>query len=163
MKSYRIEIYGKVQSVGFRPFIYNLAKKYNFNGYVKNKTSYVEIMLQTEEEKLQDFLYQIKSNLPYPAQIEKINLCEQTQPDFLYIPAEIKICKDCLEELFNPNNRRYLYPFINCTCCGPRFTIINDLPYDRKNTTMNVFSMCEDCYKEYKNPLNRRFHAQPNA
>ncbi len=179
MKSYKIEIYGRVQSVGFRPFIYNLAKKYNLFGYVKNKTSYVEIVITTEEKILNKFLKNMKSALPYPAKIDKIYFyeyepkkyfsefkileSEDEKSEFIYIPAEIKVCKECLEELFNPDNRRYLYPFINCTHCGPRFTIIKTLPYDRENTTMDVFKMCDDCYKEYKDTKNRRFHAQPNA
>ncbi|MFN3551088.1 MAG: carbamoyltransferase HypF [Endomicrobiia bacterium] len=179
MKSYKIEVYGRVQSVGFRPFIYNLAKKYNLFGYVKNKTSYVEIVITTEEKILHKFLENMKSTLPYPAKIDKIYFyeyepkkyfsefeileSEDEKSEFIYIPADVKICQECLKELFNPHNRRYLYPFINCTHCGPRFTIIKTLPYDRENTTMDIFQMCEDCYKEYTDPKNRRFHAQPNA
>lgn len=177
MKAKRIEVFGKVQSVGFRPFIYNLAKKFNLTGYVKNKTSYVEILVEGKEENLEKFIKDFSKTHPI-AQIEKIlikedhirNLdsfkileSEQTTPDFIYIPADIKICDECIKELLNPKDRRYLYPFINCTQCGPRFTIIEELPYDRKNTTMKIFKMCEDCLNEYQDPLNRRFHAQPNA
>ncbi|MCS7231197.1 MAG: carbamoyltransferase HypF [Elusimicrobiota bacterium] len=178
MKAKRIEVYGKVQSVGFRPFIYNLAKKLCLNGYVKNKTSCVEILVEGEEKKIREFLDKFKSSIPKAASIEKIlieeipsqNLdnfniveSEENQENFIYIPAEIKVCGDCLKELFNPLDRRYLYPFINCTQCGPRFTIVEKLPYDRKNTTMRIFKMCQECLKEYNDPSNRRFHAQPNG
>ena len=173
----KIEVYGRVQSVGFRPYIYNLAKKIGIKGYVKNKTSYVEIVVNAEDElRIEEFLKNIKS-IPLPAKVEKVVVedydvifndfyileSEEIQPHLLYIPAEIKTCQNCLEELFDSKNRRYFYPFINCTHCGPRFTIIKKLPYDRKNTTMDVFLMCEKCEEEYNNPQNRRFHAQPNS
>jgi hydrogenase maturation protein HypF len=176
MISKKIEVYGRVQSVGFRPFVYNLAKKFNVKGYVKNKTSYVEIVVNGELVNIENFLDKLK-NPPYPVKIDKIVIenfdtkfddfyileSEDSQPQFLYIPAEIKTCQECLKELFNPQDRRFLYPFINCTHCGPRFTIIKNLPYDRINTTMNVFTMCDECQTEYEDPTNRRFHAQPNS
>jgi Hydrogenase maturation factor len=176
MISKKIEVYGRVQSVGFRPFVYNLAKKFNVKGYVKNKTSYVEIVVNGELVNIENFLEKLK-NPPYPVKIDKIVFenfdtkfddfyileSEESQPQFLYIPAEIKTCQECLKELFNPQDRRFLYPFINCTHCGPRFTIIKNLPYDRINTTMNVFTMCDECQTEYEDPTNRRFHAQPNS
>ena len=176
MISKRIEVYGRVQSVGFRPFVYNLAKKFNIKGYVKNKTSYVEIVVNGELENVECFLEELRSP-PYPAKISKIVVenfdvefsdffifeSEESSAYFLYIPAEIKTCQKCLNELFDPHDRRYLYPFINCTHCGPRFTIIKNLPYDRVNTTMDVFTMCQKCQSEYEDPNNRRFHAQPNS
>ncbi|MCX7956576.1 MAG: carbamoyltransferase HypF [Endomicrobia bacterium] len=179
MKSLKIEVFGRVQSVGFRPFIYNLAKKFNLRGYVKNKTSCVEIVVQGSNNNLSKFIVAIKTQTPQLALIEEIRYSqekvtdifssfsifesEDTETFFLYVPADIKICKDCLKELFNLEDRRYFYPFINCTQCGPRFTIIEKLPYDRVNTTMKEFKMCYECKKEYDDPANRRFHAQPNA
>ncbi len=178
MRTKKICVYGRVQSVGFRPFVFKIANSLGIKGYVKNKTSYVEILLQSEEYKIKEFIKILSEKLPPSAKIEKIKVEEVDEREFnsfdiisseeseikiLYFPADIKICQDCLKELLNPNDRRYLYPFINCTQCGPRFTIIKSLPYDRKNTTMDVFLMCDDCLKEYTNPQNRRFHAQPNA
>mgnify|MGYP001773004802 CR=1 FL=1 len=178
MNTTKLYIYGRVQSVGFRPFVFKLANELGLKGYVKNKTSYVEVLLQGEENKIKSFLSNLTSNLPYPAKIEKIKSetvflkdfasfeikeSEDSEVEILYLPAEIKVCKSCLKELFDPNDRRYLYPFINCTQCGPRFTIIKTLPYDRQNTTMDVFEMCDKCKQEYTDPHNRRFHAQPNA
>ncbi|MEN3014174.1 MAG: carbamoyltransferase HypF [Endomicrobiia bacterium] len=178
MKAKKIEVYGKVQSVGFRPFIYNLAKRFDLKGYIRNKTSSVEILVEGKEQSLNEFLKKIRTNPPKSVLIQKILVnddavknfvsfdileSEPTAASFVYIPAEIKICDECIKELLNPHDRRYLYPFINCTQCGPRFTIIERLPYDRKNTTMKVFKMCEECLNEYEDPSNRRFHAQPNC
>ncbi|MCX8095283.1 MAG: carbamoyltransferase HypF [Caldisericia bacterium] len=177
MKTYFFKIYGRVQGVGFRPFIYKLAKEFGLNGYVANTSSCVEIVLQGENIKIKNFIEKVKKDPPPLSKIEKIeeNLIEleefkdffikESKEDkgFNFISPDIAICEDCLKELFNPNDRRYMYPFINCTNCGPRYTIIEDLPYDREKTTMKIFKMCVDCEKEYKDPNTRRFHAQPNA
>ncbi|MCX7940378.1 MAG: acylphosphatase, partial [Endomicrobia bacterium] len=172
MKSYIVEVFGKVQSVGFRPFVYNLSRQFGINGFIRNKTSSVEIFIQGEDKIIEKFLDTLKLKLPPQAVIENIYVkeitedvkysefkiveSEHSQPTLLYLPADIKICNQCLEELVDPSNRRYLYPFINCTQCGPRFTIIKPLPYDRENTTMDVFRMCDECYNEYVEPSNRR-------
>jgi len=173
----RIRVFGVVQGVGFRPFIYRLAKEYNLKGWVLNTSSSVEIEVEGEKESIERFISDIKTKAPPVARIERIEV-EDSVPnnyrDFLIkeskeesgyqlISPDIAVCEDCLRELFNPKDRRYRYPFINCTNCGPRFTIIRDIPYDRKNTTMDKFRMCKDCEREYNDPLNRRFHAQPNA
>ncbi|MGC9064667.1 MAG: acylphosphatase, partial [bacterium] len=172
-----LSVYGVVQGVGFRPFIYKLAKEYHLNGWVLNTSSSVEIEIEGKPEDIEGFISDIKRKSPPLARIEKISI-EEVKPnnysDFVIkeskkdlgyqlISPDIATCDECLKELFSPNNRRYLYPFINCTNCGPRFTIIKDIPYDRKNTTMERFKMCKDCEKEYGDPMNRRFHAQPNA
>jgi len=174
----RINIKGIVQGVGFRPFIYNLAKSHLLSGYVLNNTRGVKIEIEGEKGNIKVFLEDIYVKSPPLAVIEKINWQElplagykefkiksshKKEDSFLPISPDISICDDCLRELFDPENPRYRYPFINCTNCGPRFTIIKDIPYDRERTTMSKFKMCEDCESEYHNPSNRRFHAQPNA
>ncbi|MGB9749818.1 MAG: carbamoyltransferase HypF [Caldisericia bacterium] len=177
MKTYFFKIYGRVQGVGFRPFIYKLAKELNLKGYVLNTSSCVEISLQGGKKSIDNFIERVKNEAPPLSRIERIegNLSEEKEfidffikeskkdEGFNFISPDIAICDDCLKELFDPNDRRYKYPFINCTNCGPRYTIIEDLPYDREKTTMKVFKMCEKCEKEYKDPTSRRFHAQPNA
>lgn len=177
MKTYFFKIYGRVQGVGFRPFIYKIAKELGLKGYVLNTSSCVEVALQGEASLIKKFIEKIKNDSPPLSKIEKIEEFEIKEEEFFdfyikeskedkgfnFISPDIAICDDCLKELFNPNDRRYKYPFINCTNCGPRYTIIEDLPYDREKTTMKVFRMCELCEKEYKDPTSRRFHAQPNA
>jgi len=173
-----IKIEGIVQGVGFRPFVYNLASKHNLSGYVLNDTKGVSIEVEGDKRSIGLFLKEIETNAPPLALIEKIkwkNLpligyrgfeiksSQEEKEKFLPLSPDISICEDCLKELFNPKDRRYRYPFINCTNCGPRFTIIKDIPYDRKNTTMSKFKMCPECESEYHDPSNRRFHAQPNA
>jgi hydrogenase maturation protein HypF len=173
-----IHIEGIVQGVGFRPFIYNLARSYSLCGYVLNHTKGVDIEVEGDKKKVQLFLQKIEIKSPPLAVIEKINWQELPPADyedfeikssrkekdrFLPLSPDISICDECLQELFDPRDRRYLYPFINCTNCGPRFTIIKDVPYDRQRTTMDKFKMCPDCESEYNDPSNRRFHAQPNA
>lgn len=175
---FHIQVKGIVQGVGFRPFIYNLARSCSLSGYVLNNTRGVDIEVEGEKEKIQLFLQNIYTKSPPLAVIEKVNWREispagytgfeiksskKEQDKFLPISPDISICDDCLKELFDPKNRRYLYPFINCTNCGPRFTIIKDIPYDRQRTTMSDFKMCKECQIEYDDPSNRRFHAQPNA
>ena len=174
----KIRITGVVQGVGFRPFVYRLATEIGLKGYVLNSESGVLIEVEGKKEKLEEFLLRLQEEKP---QISKIYSLEyKFLPEKGYSTFEIKkseksgevqvsvlpdlaTCEECLKELFNPDDRRYRYPFINCTNCGPRFTIIEKLPYDRPNTTMKNFEMCSLCKKEYEDPSNRRFHAQPNA
>ncbi len=175
MKRIHIKVKGVVQGVGFRPFIYNLAKSLNLNGYVTNTSKGVTI--EIEGENVEEFLNRLQNEPPPLAKIYSIDT-EELPPNnyqnfeiiesiddtgFTHISEDVSICDECLRELFTPSDRRYLYPFINCTNCGPRYTITLKIPYDRPNTTMSVFKMCDDCLKEYKDPSNRRFHAQPNA
>ncbi len=173
-----IHITGIVQGVGFRPFIYSLATRFSLSGFVLNDTSGVKIEVEGEGKKIAEFLEHITLDAPPLALIEKIN-CRQFSPigyhhfeirksrkekeKFVLISPDISICSDCLRELFDKADRRYRYPFINCTNCGPRFSIIENIPYDRARTTMREFKMCSECQSEYDDPLNRRFHAQPNA
>lgn len=175
---YRINIKGVVQGVGFRPFIYRLAKENRLYGWVLNSSEGVVIEVEGESENLNLFIKNIKEKAPPMAKIDELSL-EEIEPvyrkkfeikrsvkekgKYQLISPDVATCEDCLNELFDKNDRRYLYPFINCTNCGPRFTIIKDMPYDRPKTTMSKFIMCEDCQKEYDDPPSRRFHAQPNA
>jgi hydrogenase maturation protein HypF len=173
-----INIKGIVQGVGFRPFIYNLAGRLNLFGYVLNNTSGVSIEVEGEHADIEEFIESVKTHPPPQSEIFEIQSAhtdpagyadfeiresEGVEEKFVPISPELATCKDCISELFDPEDRRYRYPFINCTNCGPRFTIVKDIPYDRKFTTMSVFSMCEKCGSEYHDPSNRRFHAQPNA
>jgi len=174
----QINITGIVQGVGFRPFIYNLAKKYNLLGYVLNDTSGVSIEVEGEGATVDEFVETVRNQSPPRAVIFEMQTRQVDPLDykdfvirqskdqaerFVPISPEIATCEDCLSELFDQDDRRHRYPFINCTNCGPRFTIVKDIPYDRKFTTMTPFSMCEKCQGEYDDPTNRRFHAQPNA
>lgn len=173
-----IHIQGIVQGVGFRPFIYSLAQKYHITGWVRNSTAGVDIVANGSTGEVTNFITDIRQNPPRLAKIDHIEVSEiepdsfhqfyiresdASQKGFIPISPDISICQDCLDELFDPANRRYRYPFINCTNCGPRFTIINDIPYDRPLTTMASFELCPRCGQEYHNPLDRRFHAQPVA
>ena len=173
-----IHITGIVQGVGFRPFVFGLATRYGVNGWVRNTSAGVDIEIDGESELLDSFVRVLKSELPPLARIDTIEVAfgrsrgftkfeivhsEVITGAFQPISPDVSICPDCLDEIFDPSNRRYRYPFTNCTNCGPRFTIITDIPYDRPNTTMSTFEMCPDCRAEYANPLDRRFHAQPVA
>jgi len=178
-----IHITGVVQGVGFRPFVYNLAVELSLSGWVLNSSSGVEIEAVGPAAALGEFAERLQSEAPPLARIEQTTVTEisatdvqtpkdggfiirhsEAHPgDFQPISPDITICDDCLRELFDPQDRRHRYPFINCTNCGPRFTIIQDIPYDRPKTTMAPFEMCSDCQVEYDDPTNRRFHAQPNA
>ncbi|MDB9314569.1 carbamoyltransferase HypF [Spirulina sp. CS-785/01] len=172
-----IKIRGIVQGVGFRPFIYNLATELNLTGWVNNSSQGVFIEAEGEQTTLDTFITRIQQENPphsriqtlethwlSPVGYETFNIRESTtgEKTTLVLP-DLATCSDCLAELFAPNNRRYHYPFINCTHCGPRYSIIKALPYDRPQTTMAHFTLCEQCQQEYENPRNRRFHAQPNA
>jgi len=169
---------GIVQGIGFRPFIYKLAHENNLRGYVLNTGSGVELEVEGEPTQIESFFQRLESNhlpLAQITSIQKIVLPPVQYQNFTIrqsLPAQertalispdICICEDCRRELFDPRDRRYRYPFINCTNCGPRYTIIQDIPYDRPNTSMGVFEMCALCQAEYDDPANRRFHAQPNA
>jgi len=177
-KRLKIDINGLVQGVGFRPFIYKIAARNRLNGYVLNNTEGVGIEVEGEEKDINSFLNSIEKESPPLANISDIKISEKSLNLYknfkikrsltaasrkTLISPDVSICDDCLKELFDPSNRRYKYPFITCTNCGPRFTIISDIPYDRVNTTMHVFQMCSECRSEYENPLDRRFHAQTNA
>ena len=172
-KNYRFK--GVVQGVGFRPWIYLLALEENLKGWVFNDGEGVLAHLEGSTEALERFTQRTKKDIPPLAQIESCEVSEapfESCPDFKIvesqnskvltsIPADSATCEVCLTELFDPSNRRYRYPFINCTHCGPRYTITKHLPYDRPQTSMRLFAMCEPCEKEYRDPLDRRFHAQP--
>lgn len=173
LKRLKIFVRGIVQGVGFRPFVYNLAKSLDLKGFVKNRSDGVEIDI--EGRYTEKFLDRLKTNPPPLSKIlaiEVVELSPKNYKDFLilksqdsfketFLPPDITICLDCLKELRDRNNRRFNYPLINCTNCGPRFTLIKDLPYDRKNSSMSKFLMCSSCKKEYEDPTNRRYHAQP--
>lgn len=176
MPQFKATISGTVQGVGFRPFIYRAAKKNNIRGYIKNSGNSVELLIQGEEGDITQFLNTIKNNNPSLSRITNIEIksCkEKNFNDFLILksekygesdsimPPDVAMCEACHSEIFNKKNRRYLYPFTVCTDCGPRFTIIESLPYDRENTTMARFPMCESCKQEYLDPMDRRFRAEP--
>lgn len=173
-----IETKGIVQGVGFRPFVFQIAMKYGLRGWVLNTSNGVMIEVEGEEESLHAFLDDLIMQLPPLARIDTISVIEaeaagypnfEIRPSKAYpqgyvsISPDIGTCEDCRRELMDPCDRRYSYPFINCTNCGPRFSIIYDIPYDRHYTSMQEFQMCEKCAQEYTDPENRRFHAQPNA
>ncbi|ACV24887.1 carbamoyltransferase HypF [Methanocaldococcus fervens] len=177
MMKVRIKVKGIVQGVGFRPFVYRIAKKNNLKGFVKNMGNYVEIVVEGKKEDIENFIKDLKNKKPPLSRIDKLDIEEINDnlsfDDFYIIksedsreeeegtiPADVAICDDCLKEMFDKNDRRYRYPFTACTTCGPRFTIVEKLPYDRENTSMRDFPLCEKCLEEYKNPLDRRFHAQ---
>jgi hydrogenase maturation protein HypF len=174
----RISARGVVQGVGFRPFVYQLATKYDLKGWVCNTSEDVKIEVQGESKDLKHFLSELQNNAPPLASIESVTVTYHPPADYTsfeirhsvseegkyqLVSPDIATCPACLREIFSPEDRRYHYPFTNCTNCGPRFTIIEDIPYDRPKTTMRSFIMCPDCQAEYDNPLDRRFHAQPNA
>ncbi|MBN2556532.1 MAG: carbamoyltransferase HypF [Anaerolineales bacterium] len=174
----RVHITGIVQGVGFRPFVYGLARQLHLAGWVRNTSAGVDIALDGPEDALQAFLKGLQQDAPPLARIDTISV-RAAPPDgfagfdilpsqpmaaaFQPVSPDVCLCDDCLRELLDPADRRYRYPFINCTNCGPRFSIIRDIPYDRPNTTMAGFALCEACAREYRDPADRRFHAQPVA
>ncbi len=177
-ESKKININGIVQGVGFRPFVYQLAKAHHLKGHVANTATGVLLHIEGLGEDIESFCRNLKEKAPPLSHITQINI--QSAPlkhysnfsiiqsktgthRFTLISPDMSICDDCRRELFDPKDRRYGYPFINCTNCGPRYTIIEDIPYDRPKTSMKHFSMCPQCRREYDDPENRRFHAQPNA
>ncbi len=177
-KRVRIEIRGAVQGVGFRPYIYRLAGEHRLSGWVMNATSGVVIDAEGEDREVERFLLRIQPEKPSRAFIQSfefsyldsagyssfaIRESDESGEVSAFVSPDIATCPECLAEISDPGNRRFGYPFTNCTNCGPRFTIIRSLPYDRPNTSMDAFRMCDACRKEYEDPRDRRFHAQPNA
>jgi len=174
----RIHVRGTVQGVGFRPFIYRLARDEALAGWVRNDSTGVVIEVEGRAERVARFLERLPAEAPPVADIAEVSheavapegaaafeiARSERLPDALAeIPPDLGLCDDCRREMLDPADRRHLYPFINCTNCGPRFTIAESLPYDRPFTSMKVFTMCPDCQREYDDPADRRFHAQPNA
>ena len=173
-----IRVRGIVQGVGFRPFVYNPAHVLGLTGYVLNSSAGVTIEIEGEDTRVREFLEVLRHKPPPLAQIEEFSVAD-LQPlgdaafvirhsraeagEFVLVSPDVATCDDCWREFGDPANRRYGYPFTNCTNCGPRYTIIRDIPYDRPTTTMASFRMCGLCQAEYEDPGNRRFHAQPNA
>lgn len=178
LQRWRLLIQGIVQGVGFRPFVYGQARSHGLGGFVLNDSRGVTIEIEGPCQQLEAFQQALCDKLPPLARIDTLTI-EQIPPrhetQFVIahsqanserqalISPDTAICADCLHDLFDPGDRRYRYPFINCTNCGPRFTIIQNVPYDRAQTTMRIFTMCTACQAEYDDPGNRRFHAQPNA
>jgi hydrogenase maturation protein HypF len=173
-----IEVSGIVQGVGFRPYVYRLATERRLSGQIRNTPAGVTIEVEGEPAAVHDFLERLPRELPPLARITGVAVRElPCDHDHAFrivasqagaersalISPDAAVCDDCLRELFDRHDRRFLYPFTNCTNCGPRYTIVRDIPYDRARTSMSVFAMCAACRAEYEDPLNRRFHAQPNA
>jgi hydrogenase maturation protein HypF len=174
----RITLRGAVQGVGFRPFVYRLATEMSLTGWVLNSSSGLVVEVEGTPEELRTFEQRIENERPkasvitthesswLPAQGStkfEIHHSEADSAKSVNVLPDLATCDDCRKELFDPANRRFQYPFTNCTNCGPRYTIVLDIPYDRPNTTMREFVLCPACRDEYENPMNRRFHAQPNA
>jgi hydrogenase maturation protein HypF len=174
----KIVLSGVVQGVGFRPFIYRHAHTYQLHGWVRNSSGRVETHVQGTRQSLDDFVDTLLTSAPGLSQpvidsVQKTDYLETGEflilPSFtdadadIHLPADLFTCRECLGELNDPHNRRYRYPFINCTQCGPRYTLIEALPYDRPNTSMSGFPLCADCHAEYIDPVNRRYHAEPVA
>ncbi len=178
IKSLRLQIRGTVQGVGFRPWIYRLANQLQLNGFVRNSAQGAFIEIEGPESQVENFVHLIRTDAPAHCVITQCLISDipsigfqqfqilpsqdEDQHEALVLP-DIASCPDCIHEVFDKNDRRYLYPFTNCTHCGPRYSIIEALPYDRANTSMKKFQMCKECQDEYDDPSNRRFHAQPNA
>lgn len=174
----RIEVRGVVQGVGFRPFVYRLASELRLPNWVNNSPQGAVIEVEGDPDSLAEFLRRLEANRPRPCVLHsltpvflpalgytgfEVRDSSADGPKTVVILPDLATCADCLREFFDPANRRYRYPFTNCTNCGPRYSIVEDLPYDRPRTTMKLFSMCDDCLAEYDSPADRRFHAQPNA
>src|SRR5579863_1481298 len=178
MERRAITVRGIVQGVGFRPFVYALASRLHLSGFVKNQTGRVEIEVEGDSASLDRFLAELETSPPRLSRIDGISwqnrplegdrqFCiRESDSDLessVFISPDVATCDACLAEMFDPVNRRFGYPFLNCTECGPRLTIIRGAPYDRARTTMSTFAMCPACRAEYENPGDRRFHAQPTA
>jgi hydrogenase maturation protein HypF len=174
VERYRILFKGIVQGVGFRPYLYRTARQYQLNGFVKNTSE--GVILEVEGRNIEEFIDYTLANLPPLSEVVEhsaaeiplqdsqdfeIHPSENTDKSDLLVSPDIAVCGNCAKELADAGDRRFRYPFINCTDCGPRLTIIRDLPYDRPKTTMSVFPMCPECGEEYHDPLDRRYHAQP--
>ena len=178
MSRVRARVEGTVQGVGFRPYVYRLAGELGVAGHVLNDSRGVVVEVEAPEETVEAFLARLPVEAPPLATVERVTaerLEELGERGFSIrespsggepraaVTPDSATCADCLAELFDPDDRRYRYPFTNCTNCGPRFTIVRDVPYDRPHTTMAGFEMCTACRAEYEDPADRRFHAQPNA
>jgi hydrogenase maturation protein HypF len=178
MKRLRVEVRGAVQGVGFRPFVYRLATELGLSGWVLNDVRGVEVEVEGAEEALEAFRGRLEAEAPPRSVVRsvssswlptagfasfEIRKSEGTGAKSVSVLPDLATCADCLRELRDPADRRHRYPFLNCTSCGPRFTIVRALPYDRPNTTMRAFALCADCRREYEEPRDRRFHAQPTA
>jgi len=175
MECLNIAIKGIVQGVGFRPFVYNLAKQFGVKGFITNTSE--GVFMTVEGDDVESFLERLRKDSPPLSRITCVEISpaeftgfsdfsirgSSETGSFTLVSPDASVCGDCLHELFDPQDRRYLYPFINCTNCGPRYSITESVPYDRSNTTMKVFRMCRACEEEYRDPTDRRFHAQPNA
>ena len=175
MECLNISVKGKVQGVGFRPFVYNLARELGVKGFISNTAE--GVLIAAEGGDLGSFLERLRKDSPPLSMILSIDITPSMPTgcgdfsikgsckngSFTLVSPDASVCEACLHEMFDPGDRRYLYPFINCTNCGPRYSITKSVPYDRVHTTMNVFTMCPQCKAEYDDPKNRRFHAQPNA
>jgi len=173
----RVTVHGVVQGVGFRPFVYQLATRFGLTGTVRNTSQSVEIEVEGLASSIEAFLDALVVQVPPLAHIDDVEVVESESrgahaftidasrdgAGFLPVPPDVATCPECLREVLDPRDRRYSYPFTNCTHCGPRFTIIRSMPYDRAHTAMAGFAMCEACRREYDDPADRRFHAQPNA
>ncbi len=174
----RIVLIGHVQGVGFRPHVYRIAQDLDLSGWVQNRTGEVYVHVEGPEAEVRAFLRDVMAKAP-PLSKPTISLLEKTAPEgmstfsileshagseaSIFVPADTSVCEDCLREMHDPNDRRFRYPFINCTQCGPRYTLIEAMPYDRSNTTMTAFPLCDACRRDYEDPANRRFHAEPVA
>ena len=178
MTAMRIEVKGIVQGVGFRPFVHRLVEKWGFTGWVRNTSDGAELELCGARGALLHFIEELKHNAPPLALIESVEFSEVKPGDYAgfeiiaseahermetLVSPDVGICADCRRELLDPHDRRYRYPFINCTNCGPRFTIIKSVPYDRASTSMSAFPMCPDCEREFGDIRDRRYHAQPDC
>ena len=175
MVNKKISIFGIVQGVGFRPYIYNLARKHKINGWVRNDENGVEIEAYAKKEDIENFINEIKVNPPVLSKISDIKIEKKKQSIYSHfdiiestnsknkttiISPDMAICKDCIADIFDETNFRFLYPLNNCTNCGPRYSILKAIPYDRVNTSLKKFPLCKKCDKEFIDPKNRRYHAQ---
>src|SRR5215468_4071458 len=174
----RITLHGAVQGVGFRPFVYRLATEMSLTGWVLNSSSGLVVEVEGGPDELRSFEQRLERERPKASVVTaresewlpsqgftrfEIHHSEMDSAKSVHVLPDLATCADCRNELDDSTNRRYQYPFTNCTNCGPRYTIVVDIPYDRPNTTMRGFTFCPECRQEYENPANRRFHAQPNA
>jgi hydrogenase maturation protein HypF len=174
----QIQVRGTVQGVGFRPFVYKLACTLGLSGHVFNSTAGVTIEIEGSESALDDFLKMLRNDPPQLAEVQEVTVSNiaslgvagfsilpsrEEEGIVALVPADAGTCDACWQDFGDPHNRRFGYPFTNCTHCGPRYTIIQGIPYDRSSTIMSTFTMCRACAAEYADPDDRRFHAQPNA
>ena len=178
VSSWRVVVTGVVQGVGFRPFVHRLATDLGIAGEVGNDSGSVFVVAHAPAEVLDELVHRLRADAPPLAVVESVEVAELPPPDHAptgfrivesartggprtLVPPDVATCPECLAEVLDPADRRYRHPFANCTNCGPRFTVIRDLPYDRPATTMADFPMCAACRAEYEDPLDRRYHAQP--